>query len=80
MKRIQDIQYKEEIRNMYLGIKTTTYTFSDGIGKISQSFAEEISKKLGHENVPSAFQVFFLLFVSILFTIKYRYDLQVAKE
>ncbi|EPS65825.1 hypothetical protein M569_08951, partial [Genlisea aurea] len=33
------------------------YCFSDGIGKISSSFAQEISSMLGLSHVPSAFQI-----------------------
>ncbi|XP_051136633.1 RNA-dependent RNA polymerase 2 [Andrographis paniculata] len=34
-----------------------TYCFSDGIGKISHRFAEEISRMLGLSEIPSAFQI-----------------------
>lgn len=33
------------------------YCFSDGIGKISHSFATEIARKLGLSHLPSAFQI-----------------------
>ncbi|XP_054806815.1 RNA-dependent RNA polymerase 2 [Prosopis cineraria] len=35
----------------------TTYCFSDGIGKISQSFAKQVAEKCKLDHVPSAFQI-----------------------
>lgn len=37
----------------------TNYNFSDGIGKISQSFAKQVAEKCKLDHVPSAFQIRF---------------------
>ncbi|PIA62130.1 hypothetical protein AQUCO_00200258v1 [Aquilegia coerulea] len=34
-----------------------TYCFSDGIGKISKSFANQVAQKCGYDPTPSAFQI-----------------------
>ncbi|KAB2624281.1 RNA-dependent RNA polymerase 1 [Pyrus ussuriensis x Pyrus communis] len=38
-------------------VKNNKYVFSDGIGKISASFAKKVSSKCGFNGTPSAFQI-----------------------
>lgn len=45
----EDVQYIEDVKH-------NGYTFSDGVGKISCSLAEEVAIQMDLKNVPSAFQ------------------------
>ncbi|XP_020589018.1 probable RNA-dependent RNA polymerase 2 [Phalaenopsis equestris] len=47
----------EIIDDIYCDIDGIKYCFSDGIGKISLSFAEQIAQRCGMNNTPSAFQI-----------------------
>ncbi|KAM7273819.1 hypothetical protein ACFE04_028483 [Oxalis oulophora] len=50
----QDVEIIPDIEVNYDGVD---YCFSDGIGKISLSFARQLAKKCGLEHTPSAFQI-----------------------
>ncbi|KAJ8630371.1 hypothetical protein MRB53_023694 [Persea americana] len=50
----QDVQIIPDIEMVTDGIK---YCFSDGIGKISLSFARQVAQKCGLNKIPSAFQI-----------------------
>lgn len=50
----QDVEMIPDIEVNTDGIN---YCFSDGIGKISQSFAKQVAQKLGLSHTPSAFQI-----------------------
>lgn len=50
----QDVQIIPDIEIVTDGIK---YCFSDGIGKISLSFAKQVAQKCGLNKIPSAFQI-----------------------
>ncbi|XP_068641611.1 RNA-dependent RNA polymerase 2 [Aristolochia californica] len=49
-----DVQVIPDIEATIDGIK---YCFSDGIGKISLSFAKQVAQKIGLNHTPSAFQI-----------------------
>eukprot|EP00268_Persea_americana_P039530 TRINITY_DN3910_c0_g1_i9.p1 TRINITY_DN3910_c0_g1~~TRINITY_DN3910_c0_g1_i9.p1 ORF type:complete len:976 (+),score=148.08 TRINITY_DN3910_c0_g1_i9:410-3337(+) len=49
-----DVQIIPDIEMVTDGIK---YCFSDGIGKISLSFARQVAQKCGLDKIPSAFQI-----------------------
>lgn len=49
-----EVKVIPDIETISDGVK---YCFSDGIGKISVSFAKQVAKKLGLINTPSAFQI-----------------------
>jgi RNA-dependent RNA polymerase len=51
---LQDVEVIPDVEITDDGI---TYCFSDGIGKISQSFARQIAQKCGLNHTPSAFQI-----------------------
>ncbi|KAK1565007.1 hypothetical protein Q3G72_016739 [Acer saccharum] len=51
---LQDVEVIPDVETTDDGI---TYCFSDGIGKISQSFARQIAQKCGLNHTPSAFQI-----------------------
>ncbi|KAG9448742.1 hypothetical protein H6P81_008707 [Aristolochia fimbriata] len=50
----QDVQTIPDVEAVTDGIK---YCFSDGIGKISLSFARQVAQKIGLNHTPSAFQI-----------------------
>ncbi|KAK6917984.1 RNA-dependent RNA polymerase, eukaryotic-type [Dillenia turbinata] len=50
----QDVEIIPDVEVTTNGI---SYCFSDGIGKISLSFAKQVAQKLGLSRVPSAFQI-----------------------
>jgi RNA-dependent RNA polymerase len=47
----------EKIPDIEVRREGTTYTFSDGIGKISSDFAKRVAAKCGFKTTPSAFQI-----------------------
>ncbi|KAL8218557.1 hypothetical protein R6Q57_021930 [Mikania cordata] len=47
----------EQISDIEIVRGGTKYVFSDGIGKISEKFAKEVSSKCGYDFDPSAFQI-----------------------
>ncbi|KAL5747244.1 hypothetical protein ACOSP7_024244 [Xanthoceras sorbifolium] len=51
---LQDVEIIPDVEVTCDGI---TYCFSDGIGKISQSFARQVAQKCGLSHTPSAFQI-----------------------
>ncbi|XP_021733652.1 RNA-dependent RNA polymerase 2-like [Chenopodium quinoa] len=51
---VQDVEVIPDIEQNSDGID---YCFSDGIGKISLSFARQVAQKCGQEHTPSAFQI-----------------------
>ncbi|KAI4336114.1 hypothetical protein L6164_014683 [Bauhinia variegata] len=51
---VQDV---EQIPDVEVTTDGKEYCFSDGIGKISQSFARQVAQKLGLDHTPSAFQI-----------------------
>ncbi|CAO2831835.1 unnamed protein product [Amaranthus hypochondriacus] len=51
---VQDVEVIPDIETNSDGID---YCFSDGIGKISLSFARQVAQKIGEESTPSAFQI-----------------------
>ena len=69
MKRIPDITTANE-----------EYTFSDGIGMISTSFAAEVASRLGIDPPPSAFQVFSFLSFFIFFSVIPKGDIPFPKK
>ncbi|KAM1295499.1 hypothetical protein ACFX2H_015291 [Malus domestica] len=50
----QDVEVIPDVETSSDGV---TYCFSDGIGKISLSFARQIAHKCGLDHIPSAFQI-----------------------
>ncbi|TKR70871.1 hypothetical protein L596_022840 [Steinernema carpocapsae] len=70
--RLKDNVQREQYRDIhdYLGgcdPSGAPYTFSDGVGMISQKFAEEVAEDLGLEgHVPSCFQIRFRGFKGVL--------------
>uniref|UniRef100_A0A7N0VFB0 RNA-dependent RNA polymerase n=2 Tax=Kalanchoe fedtschenkoi TaxID=63787 RepID=A0A7N0VFB0_KALFE len=50
----QDVEIIPDIETVTDGVK---YCFSDGIGKISVSFARQVAQKCGLSDTPSAFQI-----------------------
>lgn len=51
------VQEVEMIPDVQVTSDGITYCFSDGIGKISQSFARQVAQKCGLSHTPSAFQI-----------------------
>ncbi|KAL9672087.1 hypothetical protein QQ045_028335 [Rhodiola kirilowii] len=50
----QDVEIIPDVETITDGVK---YCFSDGIGKISASFARQVAQKCGLHDTPSAFQI-----------------------